>query len=287
MRKLMASGAIVMLAAVCLATQTRGPNEVDKLAVQLRQSVQKDEMTKRDAVLEMEALARKYKDIFETTPRDDDGMRSTVANDAHDRSTSALIALHGFEDRHSLPLFEEMTGSEDWVIRMYGMTGYVRVAGAVDSLPFVERITKNPGWGVLDYSPAYGALIAIAFNELLPFWKIYNPSVPTPRPSPTELSPAEKRKVHTFMLEKVQTEQPGIVKALDEALAKHLPGYSNSVQRMEIAERFAKSEEVDLIGKRISDRWKPIKEEIEKTPANERKDFRAKGDLLDPGKETE
>jgi len=287
MRKLVTSGAIVMLAIVCLATQTRGPNEVDKLAIQLRQSVQKGEMTKRDAVLEMEALARKYKDIFETTPRDDDGMRSTVANDAQWRCTSALKALHGFDDRHSLPLFEEMTESADFALRYYGMAGYVRVAGAVDSLPFIERITKKPGWGVLEYSPAYGALTAIAFNDRLFFNKIYNSTVSTPRPSPTELSPAEKRKVHTFMLEKVQTENEWIVKLLDEALAEHLPGYSNSVQRMEIAERFAKSEEVDLIGKRISDRWKPIKEEIEKTPANERKDFRAKGDLLDPGKETE
>ena len=287
MRKLMVMSIVTTLVVTIGQSRSIWRTDVDGIAVQLRQSVQKGEMTKRDAVLEMEALARKYKAIFETTPRDDDGMRSTVANDAHDRCTSALIALHGFEDRHSLPLFEEMTGSGDWVIRMYGMTGYVRVAGAVDSLPFVEGISKTPGWGVLDYSPAYGALIAIAFNELLPFGKIYSPVVSTPRPSPTELSPAEKRKVHTFMLEKVQTEQPGIVKALDEALAKHLPGYSNSVQRMEIAERLAKSEEVDLIGKRISDRWKPIKEEIEKTPANERKDFRAKGDLLDPGKETE
>ena len=287
MRKVVTSGAIVMLAAVCLATQTRGPNEVDKLAVQLRQSVQKGEMTKRDAVLEMEALARKYKDIFETTPLSNNGVRTAVANDAHDRCISALKALHGFDDRHSLPLFEEMTGSEEGVISMYGMVGYVRGAGAVDSLPFVEGITKKPGWGVLKYSPAYGALIAIAFNDRLFFNKFYSPTVPTPRPSPTELSPAEKRKVHTFMLEKVQTENEWIGKLLDEALAEHLPGYSNSVQRMEIAERLAKSEEVDLIGKRISDRWKPIKEEIEKTPANERKDFRAKGDLLDPDRQTE
>ena len=287
MRKLMVMSMVTTLIVTIGQSRSIRRTDVDGIAVQLRQSVQKGEMTKRDAVLEMEALARKHKGIFDTVPpRNADGSWNTVSVEARDRCESALIALHGFDDRHSLPLFEEMTESADFALRYYGMAGYVRVAGAVDALPFIERLAKNPrveGY----YAPAYLTLIAISFNERHLFGEIYHPSISMPLPVPSELSPVEKRKVHTFMLEKIQTQNEWTVKRLDEALAKHLPDYAASVQRMEVAERFAKSEAVDFSGKRISDRWKPIKEEIEKTPANERKDFRAKGDLLDPGKETE
>jgi len=285
MRKLVLMSMVTTLAVTC-QSRTFTHTDVDDLAKQLRQSVQKGEMTKRDAVLEMEALVRKYKNIFDTTPRDDGGVRSAVANDAHNRCSSALKALHGFDDKHSLPLFEEMAESEDFPLRFYGMAGYVRVAGAVDAIPFIERLVNNPRMEG-DYDPAYGALIAIAFNERDFFRKLYSPVLPTPLPQPSDLTPAEKRKVHTFMLEKMQTEREVIVRRLDEALAKHLPDYAASVQRKEVAERFAKSDTLDFSGNRVSDHWKTIKDEIEKTPAEKRKDFRARGELLDPERKEE
>ena len=51
---------------------------------------------------------------------------------------------------------------------------------------------------------------------------------------------------------------------------------------MEVAERLSKSDTRGLFYEPISDHWKPIKEEIAKTPDDKRRDFRAQGDLLDP-----
>jgi len=282
MRKVMASGIIITLVVMICQPSQRGSNEVDEFVEQLRQSVQKGEMTKRNAVLEMEALVRKHKEIFDATPRrNDDGSWNTVAGNAQERCESALKALHRFDDKHSLPLFEEMTRAEDFALRYYGMVGYVRVAGAVDALPFIERLAKNPrveGY----YAPAYLTLIAITFNERILFREIYRFPISIPPPPPSELTPAERRKIHTFMLEALQTQNEWTVKRLDEALAKHLPDYAASIQRKEVAERFAQSDALDFSGNRISDHWKAIKDEIEKTPVEKRKDFRARGELFDP-----
>jgi hypothetical protein len=87
------------------------------------------------------------------------------------------------------------------------------------------------------------------------------------------------RKVYAFMLEKVQAEED-LAELLDAPLVNRIPGYSTSVQRAEIAERLAVSTSNEYRRKL----WTLKKEEIAKTPAHERKDFRAKGELLDPGR---
>jgi len=97
------------------------------------------------------------------------------------------------------------------------------------------------------------------------------------------LSSAEKRNAYTLMLEKVQAEgERSIVRVLDEVLRRDVPGYATSVRRMEVAERLSASDKIGLFGERIGDHWKPVKDEVAKTPNDKRRDFRAKGDLLDP-----
>ena len=275
MKKLTLGGMTAVLLAVSCQASEAGTNEVDAIALRLQESVQKGEITKREAVLELESLARKYRDLVDAN-KDSFDFR---------RCQSALKALHGFDDKHSLPLFEEMTESVHFVLRYYGMVGYVRVAGVVDALPFIESLVKKPHVAGY-YYPAYMTLIAIAYNEHILLKEIYRHEPHPPAPE-SKLSPTERKKVFTFMLEKVQVENESVVKLLDETLSKHLPRYATSIQRMEVVERLAKSDKVNFSGERISDYWKPIKEEIEKTPANERKDFRAKGELLDPERKEE
>jgi len=210
-------------------------------------------MTKLDAVLEMEALARKYRELADAAlladipERDSFGFR---------RCQSALLALEKFGDRHSLPLFEEMTGSAHSTLRLHGLRLYVRIAGAVDALPFIEGLAKNP---------------RVRSERLFAYMSLKTHVLNTPPP------PEEMTKVLVFMLEKIQTEPETIVEQLDEALVKYLPGYNNSVQRAEVMERLANS-----ANEYRREYGTPIKEEIEKVPANQRKDFRAKGELLDP-----
>jgi len=64
---------------------------------------------------------------------------------------------------------------------------------------------------------------------------------------------------------------------LDKVLCENLPGYSTSNQREMAAETMLKSENDFVRGMGNS-----IKTEIEKTPKEKRKDFKAKGELLDP-----
>jgi len=81
------------------------------------------------------------------------------------------------------------------------------------------------------------------------------------------------------MFEEMQTADDYTVKSWDELLAAQLPGYKTSVQRAEFVERLAKSDD-EYTKKYV----KEAKAEIDKVPVKKRKDFRAKGELLDPKK---
>ena len=80
-----------------------------------------------------------------------------------------------------------------------------------------------------------------------------------------------------FLLEKTQTEEAGVEELFDMLLIKYLPGYETSVQRLEAMERLAAS--ANEYRRKYG---QPRKEELEKIPVEKRKDFRAKGELLDP-----
>ena len=64
---------------------------------------------------------------------------------------------------------------------------------------------------------------------------------------------------------------------LDKVLCENLPDYATSVQRQTAAETMMKTENEFLRGMGNN-----INAEIEKTPKDKRKDFRVKGELLDP-----
>jgi hypothetical protein len=83
---------------------------------------------------------------------------------------------------------------------------------------------------------------------------------------------------HQFLLESVEKEKAGdTVKMIDQVLCETLEGYSASVQREKVADRMVKA------GPEYSrPHFEAVKAEIEKTPTAKRKDFTAKGELLDP-----
>ena len=256
----MISGMITVLAAVtCQPLQIAHPDP-DGVVGRMREAVMRGEMTEQELLLKVEELARKYRDLVDAAAGPEHFLTSSSRD--VDRCMGAMTILQRIGDRHSLPLFEDMAGSKHVEIHLHGIRAYIKLAGVVDSLPFIERMSKVPHYFDLNRFAGYQSLE-----------RIINDS-PTP--------PEGIEKVCVFMLEKVQSEKGGIAQLMDKVLTKHLPGYSSSVQRDELVEKFGDSETAY-----VKKYWSDAKEEIEKKPAKERKDFRAKGELLDPKRKKE
>jgi len=223
-------------------------------------------------------LARKHRELADTVTFPKGTPLSTTLTPDVEQCRSALWALRKMGDRQSLPLFEEISLAEHWLIRADAISAYIKVAGPVDALPFIDRIEKRTASSYnkrFDRTGAYLTLGELTYNEwvspeVAPFVSVMPRTLPV-------LSPEDKKKVSSFALEKIQTEKDGrIIEVLDQILCEHLADYKTSVQRLAMAERFPEG-----------NYWKAAKEEIEKIPANERKDFRAKSELLDPERKEE
>ena len=210
MRKLLTSGIVtVLMAASCQAKLLRASNEVDHRVGELRQSVQRGEITERDLLLEVEALARKHRVLAEASP---DAKTYFPTSDT-ERCLSALIILEKIGDKHSLPLFVEMAGSSDWIIRFNGIANYIKVAGIIGSLPFIENVPTDP-----DYPNA---------NRLRVYLELEQEIDKTP------LSSEDTKKMCAFLLERIQKEEACAQNA-DAIICNHLPDYANSIQRMAV-----------------------------------------------------
>jgi len=275
MKKVIMGGiTAVLLTASCWASMPLG-SDLDTAIDQLRESVRKGEMTEQDLRLEIEALARKHRDLADANLTFPTGASLPAISPDVERCRSALLALGKMDDKQSLPVFEELSLSAHWIIRTCAIFGYVEVAGLMDALPFIDKITKDSRYTRSDLFCAYRGLERLFENE-------HEQDINIRRPPPV-LSPAEWKKFHLFMLEKIQTsENESAVELMDNMLNKQLSGYSTSVQRLAVVERLAQSS--NEYRRKYGE---PIKAEIEKVPANQRKDFRAKSELLDPERKEE
>lgn len=88
----------------------------------------------------------------------------------------------------------------------------------------------------------------------------------------------EKEKFSTYLLEQVEVENDDeTICKMDAMLSLYLPDYKSSIQRLRLYQR------VQTSGSDFSKQYfAKIKSEIEETPKDKRKDFRANGELLDP-----
>jgi len=211
--------------------------------------------TEKDVVRALEADARRYRQLAEETPATTNAFGGIITKRDTQRCVNVLNTLAVFRDRDTLPLFGDMMASTEENIRRVGVYGYVNVAEVMESFALIEKLIKNPRFSSWHY----------AFYER--FVKRIAESPPPPE---------DMKRVCAFLLEKSQETIDRAI-LMDGTLAKHLPGYSTSVQRAEMAETLAASSNGGY--KRFG---QPIKDEIAKTPVHERKDFRAKGELLDP-----
>lgn len=224
----------------------------------LKKQASKCGVTQEEAIAEMCRMAREYKKLSEDFS---EGVTDRRRVNEEMRTRRVLSMIAGFSDHSTLKFFEEMAGATNTSIRLHGSWCYIRVAG-VDAVPFIKKLLDDDRLNSMDH------------------WKIYETfgkqiEIATQKGN-TNIAPCQR-----FLLEETKNEHTGDgAKQLDLILSKLLPDYSNSVQRIEAAEWFVQNGSAyhkNYFGN--------IKAEIEKTPKEKRKDFKAKGELLDPDKD--
>jgi len=224
----------------------------------IKKCIQSCNLKQEEAISEMSSMAREYKRLSEDTS---EKVTERMRQIGRVRLSAVIGFLGRLEDRSALPLFEEMTSASNGNTHVYAVEAYIRVAG-VDSVPFIKRMLDDERLNSVDHGRIYEV-----FGRQLEAAK---------QKGNISIEPCQR-----FLLEETKKEHTGDGgKQLDKLLNRVLPDYTNSLQRIEAAEWFIKngsSYHKNYFGN--------IKTEIEKTPKAKRKDFKAKGELLDPDKD--
>ena len=219
----------------------------------LKKQAGKYNLTREEAVAEMCSMAREYRRLSEDTS---EKVTERMRQLGRMRLSAVLGFLGRLGDRSALPLFEEMTGAANGNTRLFAVEAYIKVAG-VDSFPFIRSsFEKHPAL-LMEYT------VIEEFGRQLKKAKNTSPN--------KDLSEA-----YIFLLREVR-EGKCRGDILDKVLCENLPEYATSIQREAAAETMMKSSNDYL-----RNMGNNIKNEIEKTPKEKRKDFKARGELLDP-----
>ena len=176
----------------------------------------------------------------------------------------ALVLVCRPRDRSALPYLESKTVSQDEHIRWTAANGIINILGP-DSIGFIRVAATNGLYSGTD---------------LYSMYKTFGGRLKAEKKTTPEVTQA---KAYDFLLGLAEKEESGgTVEMLDQVLFETLDGYAASVQRWQVAERMVKA------GPDYSrPHFEAIKAEVEKTPKAKRKDFTAKGELLDPDRKSE
>ena len=180
---------------------------------------------------------------------------------ARQRVAYPVVVLREFPGPDTLALIRECSFSTDSVVSDCAVASYVAVAGG-DSVPFLReyvagggdgrsrRLSRNLRWDIKKFKERNKNDDAAGLNA--------------------------------FLLELLHKEERwGNVESIDEALCMTLDGYEQSVQRAQAIQKC--SAEMRKTNNTVAqERYRKTQAEVEKTPENARKDFRSKGELLDP-----
>lgn len=164
------------------------------------------------------------------------------------------------KDLSALSYLENKSASVNEDIRETASRGVVNILGT-GAIPFLRKVKSDGTHTPRDLYSLYES-----FGYKIRMEKKNNPK-------------AKVDDAYAFLLELVveEEESGGTVKMLDRVLCETLDGYSTSVQREGVAERMVET------GPDYSrPHFEAIKAEVEKTPKAKRKDFTARGELLDP-----
>ena len=171
----------------------------------------------------------------------------------------ALVLVCRPRDPSALSYLESKTNSSDEHIRWTAANGIINILGP-DAIGFIRVAVTNGLYSDTDLHSMYKT-----FGGRFKAGK-------------RTFSKDTQAKAYAFLFELLEKVESGsTVKMVDQVLCETLEGYSASVQREKVADRMVKA------GPEYSrSHFEAVKAEIEKTPTAKRKDFAAKGELLDP-----
>jgi len=176
-----------------------------------------------------------------------------------------LMGFMGYtKDPSALPYLQSRSVSENLYIRETASQQIINILGA-GATSFLRKAEQD---GV---------------HEKNEFYSLYKTFVGRLKAEKKTLPEVTQAKAYAFLLELAETEGYGdTVQMIDEVLCETLDGYPTSVQRARVALRMVET------GPDYSrPHFAAIRDEIEKTPKEKRKDFRNKGELLDPDRKRE
>ena len=164
-----------------------------------------------------------------------------------------LRFLVRLDNKDALPFLETATCSSNQWIKINATLSYIKIAkgSALDS---IQKIMTKNNFNGRNREKIYDELLRhVNSNE-------------------------EKDKFSIFLLEQAENENDDeTICTIDSILASNLPSYTSSIQRSSLYRR------VQISGSVFSKNYfAKVKQEIDRVPCVSRKDFRAKGELLDP-----
>ena len=175
---------------------------------------------------------------------------------ALDKATSAIYLLRHFHEPQTLDLMKTYASFEDYFVRDCAIDTYISIAGG-DATPFLQEIIAK-GENRIQICRLLGGII---------------------RGLKAENRDNGVEKFQAFLLDMLQEEQEWYgVYQLDKILYATLDDYPQSIQREQAMRRFVNTPKIG----QQSQRYREIQAEINEVPPDKRKDFRAKGELLDP-----
>ena len=214
----------------------------------LKKQAGKYNLTRGEAVAEMCSMAREYRRLSEDTS---EKVTERMRQLGRMRLSAVLGFLGRLGDRSALPLFEEMTGASNGSTRVYAIRAYIRVAG-VDSMPFLKKMLNTN-------------TVLSEPHERKDVFRKFGEELKKAKDDGKDLS-----EHYRFLLEAVTSGREKHC-MVDEILCEMLPDYRTSIQREVFADQLLKTGNEYQKGLARN-----MKDEMEKTPKEKRKDFTRK-----------
>ena len=181
--------------------------------------------------------------------------RGTIIGESY-----AITYLSRYRTTNAIQFLQSMCMSTNKFYRREALLGYIRSA-KLDSLPTLKKCVQI---GLMDEYDTYTNYKYFAYEI-----------------GQAEAEKQDGKKINeakAFLLERAQEEKRrSAANELDKILCGMFPDYATSVQREKVAAHFM-NDDNEICRKQFT----KIHEDILKTPKDKRKDFRAKGELLDP-----
>ena len=237
-RGIMSGIAALLMTNMCLSSSMRW-FESDELA-HFKQAFEKGEITREEQIRGLMAVAVGYRDMAE-----EDIAAGKVENPWPDNPGAVCCNILNnlpTDDKNMLPFYEMMALSTHDDVRTDAITRYIYTAGAVDALPFVDKITKNSLYSRRNCYRAYDLL-----NQLVMDYEVWKKEqekwgrhVPEKSPWP-KLTKKDRDMVYAFLSERTLKEEDAYhVMDLDSKLSPQRP-------RPRISETVAEKNEVNEV----------------------------------------